>query len=128
MTKLKEKHKPVGVILVMPFQAQVAIFDSFKARKKYYKNVLKLDVKSLKHGAAVASYDQDDDGQYWYAMCIPEKCNMGTIVHECSHMVDFMCETHGVPIDIENTEIRAYMLGVMFLDVCEVLKRPVDVL
>ncbi len=127
MSKIKEKHKPVGIALVMPFQAQVAVFDNFKSRCKYYKKVLKFDISHHgPKGRAVASYDQDDNGIYWYALCIPDDCNLGTVVHECSHMIDFMFETHGVPGGIESTEIRAYMLGVLFMDVCEILKRPID--
>jgi hypothetical protein len=117
---MKEKHKPAGMVLVMPFQAQVAIFDSLKARNKYYKKVLKLG--NIVHAAvAVASYNQDDDGEFWYSITFQSEPNIGTIIHECSHMVDFMFEIHGVPGGIESTEIRAYMLSLLVLDVCEIL-------
>ena len=116
---MKDKHKPIGMVLVMPFQAQVAIFDNFKSRQKYYKKVLKIETDC--EGFACASYDRIGNGPWWFSICIPEHCNIGTIIHECSHMVDFMFETHGVPGGIESTEIRAYMLSLLVLDVCEIL-------
>ena len=30
---MKDKHKPRGVLLVMPFQAQVAVFDCFSVSR-----------------------------------------------------------------------------------------------
>ena len=124
---MKDKHKPVGMVLVMPFQAQVAIFDSLKARNKYYKKVLKLDnIIPAEVTIAVASYNQDDEGAFWYSITFNQTPNIGTIIHECSHMVDFMFETHGVPGGIESTEIRAYMLQLMIFDVCEIFKIPTD--
>lgn len=124
---MKKDHRPLGIILVNPFQAQVAIFDSIKARNKYYKKVLKIgNILPAEITVAVASYNQDDDGAFWYSITFNETPTMGTIIHECSHMVDFMFETHGVPGGIESTEIRAYMLALMVLDVCEIFQKPVD--
>ena len=117
---MKDKHKPAGMVLVMPFQAQVAIFDNLKARNKYYKKVLKIG-NTIHAAVAVASYNEDEDGCFWYSITFQSEPDIGTIIHECSHMVDFMFETHGVPGGIESTEIRAYMLSLLVLDVCEIL-------
>ena len=59
-------------------------------------------------------------------MVIPERANLGTVVHECSHMIDFMFEVHGVPGGVESTEIRAYMLTQLLMDVALILQRPID--
>ena len=75
---------------------------------------------------AVASYNEDDDGVFWYSITFNQTPTMGTIIHECSHIVDYIFETHGVPGGIESTEIRAYMLSLMVLDVCEIFKIPAD--
>mgnify|MGYP000155974381 CR=1 FL=1 len=124
---MTKEHKPVGIALVMPFQTQVAVFDSFKSWRKYYKKIgSPINPKWADGAAALASTHRGSNGKYWYSIIVPEDGNLGTIVHECSHMVDYICDDSGVPINMENTEIRAYMLGVLFLDVCEILRRPVD--
>lgn len=124
------KHEPKGVVLMMPFQQQVAVFDSFKSWRKYFKAIGQpLDEENLEcaNGAnAVAGYHTGSNGKIWFWCVLPDTTNLGTIVHECSHLVDFTCDVSGVPVNVENTEIRAYMLGVLFLDVCEVLNRPID--
>lgn len=92
-----EKYKPIGIALVMPFQTQVAVFDSFKSWRKYYKKIgSPIDPKWADGAAALASTHRGSNGKYWYSIIIPEAGNLGTVVHECSHMVDYICDDSGV--------------------------------
>jgi len=119
------KYKPIGIAIVNPFQAQVAVFNSMKSLRKYHKKQLDLTLNISGAQAFACWNTHNATGEGWFAICVPDDCNLGTVVHECSHMVDFMCEAHDVPINAENTEIRAYMLGVLFMDVCEILGREI---
>ncbi|WP_065321770.1 hypothetical protein [Tritonibacter mobilis] len=119
---MPKKLKPDAVILVNPFQAQVAIFRDLEKLSKYHRKVLRITVDFDRSAHAMASEQVDEDGCRWWSLYLPEETTLGTVVHECSHMVDFLMEAHGVPLSVANTEIRAYLLGVLFMDVCHELK------
>lgn len=115
---MAKKLKPHSVVLVNPFQAQVAIFRDFGKLERYHRDVLgiSVDLDGVCNGLALEQTDAD--GCKWWSMCLPKGVSLGTVVHECSHIVDFLMSAHGVPLTVENTEIRAYLLGVLFMDVC----------
>jgi hypothetical protein len=119
---MPKELKPDAVILVNPFQAQVAIFRDLKKLEKYHRKVLHIEVNFDRSARGMASEQVDKDGSRWWSLYLPGDTSLGTVVHECSHIVDFLMDAHGVPLTVENTEIRAYLLGVLFMDVCHELK------
>ena len=59
-------------------------------------------------GAGYATNDIDGSGLFW--MVFPGgNPSIITIVHECIHVVDYLLEFAGIPIDAENSEVRCYM-------------------
>lgn len=101
------------VIHVNPFGVQVGLFKSVKSFRKRFPNA-PVDVEC---GARAYAVKFVEDGSTWFAMIIPENSLVSLIAHECSHTVDFIMENTGVPINVENTEIRAYLLGQMIADI-----------
>lgn len=123
---MSKKPKADAVVVVMPFNASVALFEDRNELIRYHSERLGIELDLKPSGYGSAHENEDAKGVVWWSMYIPKKANLPTIVHECSHIVDFMMDTHGVPINMENTEIRAYMLGYLFQDVCEALGRSLD--
>lgn len=121
MSDVPEGKKPDFVVMVHPFRAQVAVFSDNEARCWYFENHLGISDHGMDERASygMASQHQDDSGVSWHSMHLPEDAGIGTVVHECSHIVDYLMDAHGVPISIDNTEIRAYMLEALFMDVME---------
>lgn len=123
MTDSKEP-KPLGIVFAEPFGAQIACFSSIKDIRRWGK-VKGFDLDGwnpASYGLAVR--DHDAAGVAWFAMALREDATMQTLVHECSHMVDFIHDEHGVPVGAENTEIRAYQLGALVADMAELYGFP----
>jgi len=88
---------------------QVAVFPTFEEYNDYYKEMGADPVGRATN--ALASVHQNTEGVPYFSMVIPEGTSAGTIAHESLHIVDFLCDELGIPITIENTEIRGYMIG-----------------
>jgi len=73
--------------------------------------------------AALASAHRDEttDGYPRFSFVIKSDATQATWAHECSHMADFMCETLGIPICMETTEVRAYLIGHFMAHLGEIL-------
>jgi len=44
-------------------------------------------------------------------MTITQEANPDTWAHEAVHLADFIMDSLGLPTDLSNTEVRAYMVG-----------------
>lgn len=111
---------PLGVVFADPFGAQISCFDGIKALRKWGKST-GLDVTDWGpacYGLAIRG--EDKNGITWFAIALEDRASIRTLVHECSHMVDFIHDTFGVPIEMQNTEIRAYQLAALVMDVSSV--------
>lgn len=110
----------VSVIEVGPFGAQVALFESDEERLAYFREALGFEGKRHEgphYGLATREYSPA--GKVYFTITICPDANITTLAHEASHMVDWMCDEHGVPLGVENTEIRAYMLESIFADLAD---------
>ena len=118
---IPEKWKPVGIVKINLFGVSIGVFDTFKAYKSYHEKVLKLDTEGVNIRAiAAATVLVSDKSTHWFALIIPKKANIVTIAHECSHMADFIMDVHGVPISLDNTEIKAYLMAQIMQDVFDI--------
>lgn len=104
-----------GVIAIDLFSIDVAIFRSEKARHKVLRKQ-GCDDLDRHSDAALASAHRDftASGQVRFSMVIKPEASLGTWAHECSHMADFILDHFHIPLGIENTEIRAYLIGYLF--------------
>lgn len=115
------KRKPMAdaAFDMLPFRTQVALFHDLKEMARYHEKVLGIRDHGLHDIASngMASQKADGDGVHWFSLFLPDDAEPGLIVHECSHAVDLILDHHGVPLNVENTEVRAYMLQRLFEDV-----------
>lgn len=59
--------------------------------------------------AGWSKHEVTNESLFW--VVFPKKPDICLIVHECSHVVDYIFDYTGIPISVENTESRAYMMG-----------------
>lgn len=45
-----------------------------------------------------------------FLLYLPPDCTAGTLFHEALHLTHFLMEYHGMPIDMESTELQAYTM------------------
>jgi hypothetical protein len=104
-----------GVINLDVFCLQVAVFDSEDDRVASLQDQGCVDV-TRHESAAIASAHMDvtENGSPRLSMVIKPHARKSTWAHECVHIADFVMDRLGFPPGIENTEIRAYMVGHLF--------------
>lgn len=108
---------------VRPFDNNVAVFHDVSEMVRYHEKVLGAKDHGIDptYAKAMACSISGKDGAMYFSMYLPEDAPLSQIVHECSHMVDFLFKHHGVGLDVCHTEIRAYMLQRMFEDVTKMM-------
>ena len=115
------KRKPMAdaVFDVLPFKAKVALFHDLDEMVRYHEKTLGIADHGLLDVASdgLATIQRAADGTCYFSLFLPAGTGAGTIVHECSHAVDLLLDHHGVPLTVDNTEVRAYMLERLFEDV-----------
>lgn len=102
-------NERMPIIEAFPFRVQIAVSDCHRKLRKHYKKLgtPKPDVDRNINGCA--GWESDKNGvRYWFLYVAPDSRN-GTVIHECSHLVDFIFEKCGVPPGTESTEVRAYL-------------------
>ena len=109
---------------VRPFASNVAVFHDVGEMIRYHEEVLGAQGHGIDptFSKAMACSIVGGNGAMYFSMHLPKDAPLSQIVHECSHMVDFLFDHHGVGLDVGHTEIRAYMLQRMFEDVTEIME------
>lgn len=104
------------VIPVDWLRAEVLVFFNDKQRTKVAKQlgllndaVFMASTDEIGGMAHVASHN----GLCKFLLFLPFH-DQGALVHECTHMVHMLCDVHGIPISMDNTETIAYMTGHLF--------------
>jgi hypothetical protein len=101
----------VQVIPVDVYNMDVAVFTDDKSRVATLR-VEGCDVDDWTEAALASAHrDETPDGYPRFSFVIKPEATKATWAHECSHMADFFCETLGLPISVEATEVRAYLVG-----------------
>jgi hypothetical protein len=104
-----------GIISLDIFNLDVAVFDNEDDRIAVLTDQGCHDLTRNDEAAlASAHLDHTDSGSLRLAMVIKPHARKSTWAHECVHIADFVMNHHGVPTGVENTEIRAYMVGHLF--------------
>ena len=113
------KTKNVGVVVLYPWGFEIGVYDSLKKLERDMKRLTGQETKvnRASYGAYVWQ-DNPSTGQTFFAMYIAKNADIGTVVHECQHVMDAVHEQAGLPITYENTELRAYQMGQLVRDVC----------
>lgn len=101
----------VTVIPVDVYNMDVGVFTTDQARVATL-TAEGCDVTAWDDAAlASAHMDRTSDGYPRFSLVIKPGASKATWAHECSHMADFMCDALGLPISLEATEVRAYLVG-----------------
>lgn len=101
----------VNVISVDVYNMDVGVFTTDEARVSTLKQE-GCDAEPWNNAAlASAHIDTTTDGYPRFSFVIKPQATRATWAHECSHMADFLCDTLGLPISLEATEVRAYLVG-----------------
>lgn len=113
----------IGVIHLDVFHTQVGVFKRDKDRIKFLR---KRGLTEILEGGescfASAHKDIGPSGQAWFSMVIKPEANTSSHAHECVHIADFLMDHMGVPTDVTNTEIRAYLVGKLFGDLQDLME------
>jgi len=105
----------IGIISLDIFNLEVAVFDNEDERLERLAEEGCEDL--TRHAvAAIASahLDATAEGSPRLSMVIKPHATKATWAHECVHIADFVMDHLGLPSGVENTEIRAYMVGHLF--------------
>lgn len=111
----------VGVVTLQPWNLEVGIYDDLK---KMQKQMRKLTGEKLKYeGGCTGMVSQVQNKKTeitFFALFLRPDADFATLVHECSHAVDFVLETVGFSAFEIHTELRAYQLGQMVRETAEI--------
>ena len=121
------RTKQIGVVVEQPWGFEVGIYDSVK---KLEKDMTRLTGQKTKvNGACNGAYvwqDNPKTGETFFALYIAPHADLGTVVHECQHMMDAAHEQAGLPISYANTELRAYQMGQLVREVAPLFGFSLD--
>ena len=121
MPSRKGLGRAIDVIDLEVFQHQIPVFISDEDRvhdlRKRGFNPIPCDRSHY----GLVSMEESDEGQVMIALVITPYGDYGTIVHEASHIVDFIFEHLGILPGSESTETRAYVLGYIFEKTAEMI-------
>lgn len=113
-----------GVIALDMFNLEVAVFDNEDDR------IAALGDQGCENltchtDAAVASahLDSTTTGSPRLSMVIKPHATKATWAHECVHIADFVMDHLSLPSGVENTEIRAYMVGHLFTGLTNIFRK-----
>lgn len=121
MKKVDEPKLEVTVIPVDVYSIDVGVFRDDKSRVATLKSE-GCDAESWENAAlASAHLDRTEDGYPRFSFVIKPEATRATWAHECSHMADFICDALGLPISLEATEVRAYLVGYLMASLEDII-------
>lgn len=104
-----------GVIRLDIFCLDVAVFDNEDDRLACLRDQGCNDLtRHVEAAFASAHRDVTADGDVRLSMVIKDPRHKATWAHECVHIADFVMDYLSLPSGVENTEVRAYMVGHLF--------------
>lgn len=111
----------IGIIPLDVFNLEVAVFADDAARCAALREE-GCDVPEYDQAALASSHlDAAGDGSPRLSMVIKPVATKATWAHECVHIADFVMHHLGIPMGVENTEIRGYLTGHLFAGLEEML-------
>ena len=113
----------IGAITLDVFHTEVGVFKSDKSRVKFLRKKGLTEIPANDHACFASSHmDAGPDGRAWFSMVIKPEANDATRAHECVHIADFLMDRFGIPTDVSNTEVRAYLVGKLFGDLQDMME------
>ncbi len=113
----------IGSIPLDIFNIDVAVFATESDRLEVLGNE---GCESLtRHADAALSsahMDVTANGAARFSMVIKPEATKATWAHECVHIADFVMDHLSLPTGVENTEVRAYLVGHLFANLDEMME------
>ena len=107
----KFKYDPIAVIVAQPWDFEIGCYDDAEICRKAMTERIG-DKVEIPNGFGSAHWLQNEDtGQNWFAVLLRDDADFGTLVHEISHVMDFVHECVGLPMTYQNTELRGYQMA-----------------
>lgn len=123
---LVAKAKPLAVFTVEPWHMQVAAFGCSRTMKRYFDREFGLEVPGHGPSNGLAGWLENDAGVRFYYLYLSDEANLATLVHECTHVMDFIHESVGVPSTYDNLELRGYQIGQIVHDAARIFGFPME--
>lgn len=94
---------------IAPFGIQAAVFESWDDASDYFAQAFGHQIQNVERFCAFCAKELID-GSAWFFMVIPDDLPVWKLAHECVHLADFVMDEVGVPTDVSNSELRAYLV------------------
>ena len=124
----KKKYPWLGRIYIDMFNIEVPLFSCLekqhKGLRKYYQVPDPVRPGIPVHGAVFK--DLDVRGVWIYSMLLTPESTPGTWAHEAVHLADYIMDSLELPMDVSNTEVRAYMVGHTIDQICQIIAEEAD--
>ena len=102
-------------------------FVNEKFGHKHTKGENLIDISLTDFSACCMSATDKKDGTRFNTLVFEElEVDIGTVVHECSHLVDNICENISMPLTEDTTEPRAYLMEKVVEEVIVLLRKHKD--
>jgi len=112
---LLERNQVFSVVSLDPYEAQIVVFSDYEDMHTTMKGLFGEETAQwfeaeYHEGSNGQIFQFNVEGRPYYAALI-ENDSINTIAHEASHFADMVLDEKGVPLTIENTEAKAYLVG-----------------
>lgn len=105
----------IGTIPIDIFNLDVAVFAAEQDRLAALRDEGCVDLTEHKEAALSSAHmDFTEAGSIRLSMVIKPVATKATWAHECVHIADYVMDYLSLPPGVENTEIRAYLVGHLF--------------
>ena len=110
-------------IPLAPFGGNLRVFTSVSKFRAYVSRyaVDELTDEEVENVVGFTMVSETKRGAGLFMMLLPAKQDLSTLVHESSHVTDYLLEHHCIPVGIENTEQRAYTVEYFFREISKAL-------
>jgi len=116
----------IGVVRLDVFNLDIAVFDNDAERVEVALLEGCVDAEP-QNSAAISSAHRDvtSSGEMRMSVVLKPRATYATWAHEAVHLADFVMDGMGMPTDVTNTELRAYLVGHIVACLHEIMPAPV---
>lgn len=113
----------IGEIKIDLFRMSVTVFESDAERCEFLKSN-GVEPEATGYCLASAHRDYNAEGRPFFSMVIKPGAGMSGWAHECAHIADFVMDQIGIPMGMENYEIRGYLVQRIFSGLQDMMDVP----
>lgn len=122
VSELPKRLRAEGLIHYELFALEVPVFTCEKVRIEAMQFLGLPESGLLQPCLGCVSRLIDENGSPVFSMTITSEATLSTWAHEAVHLADLVMCDRGIPTDVENTEVRAYLTGYAVHQISEIMK------